>query len=473
MASDTTAHGHTKIAPNIPIWDPSISPAADKETASSSAPRDGLLHAQEAASIVTEDGETLLKTPGYMRRCLKRKVRETRENHPQVVSINSQVQRKQDHLKGVLNNAEFPRGSKYSNRRYYVLTNAGKPVFSSSDEDNVTNITGVAHALISVLAENNDKLRCLIKGHCRIAFLDRTPLHLFCVSDWGEPEYVLRSHLDYIHQYVQSIIPPGQILKTLQQRSNSDLSRLLEGMFAQYDPNYLTSALQPLKMPSTIRNLAAAALMPPSKVKSLLYILMVAEGHIITLLRPRKHTIHPSDEVSLIFVSTDQEAFPKMRELKETICHSLKSDKTLDRIRESINTHSFSASAIECPDLRHFIYKSRQYVQVTYPQWEPLYKDNSDQLRRLVTLYQKLQDGIHARSGQISCVEVLYLGTDCEACFAWVTKSFEIYICVSPQLPISTVISITRCSGLLSLCSTPYTLIHPSAQEQVITEHPY
>nr|ODO01096.1 hypothetical protein L204_01821 [Cryptococcus depauperatus CBS 7855] len=401
MASDTTAHGHTKIAPNIPIWDPSISPAADKETASSSAPRDGLLHAQKAASIVTEDGETLLKTPGYMRRCLKRKVRETRENHPQVVSVNSQVQRKQDHLK---------------------------------DEDNVTNITGVAHALISVLAENNDKLRCLIKGHCRIAFLDRTPLHLFCVSDWGEPEYVLRSHLDYIHQYVQSIIPPGQILRTLQQRSNSDLSRLLEGTgvflqslihSAQYDPNYLTSALQPLKMPSTIRNLAAAALMPPSKVKSLLYILMVAEGHIVTLLRPRKHTIHPSDlrllintlksstalrsietcvpiclpkfnptgfvhayisfvvdEVSLIFVSTDQEAFPKMRELKETICHSLKSDRTLDRIRESINTHSFSASAIECPDLRHFIYKSRQYVQVTYPQWEPLYKDNSDQLRR-------------------------------------------------------------------------------------------
>ena len=80
----------------------------------------------------------------------------------------------------------------------------------------------------------------------------------------------------------------------------------------QYDFSYLTGTLQPLRINPSLREAAAAALVPPSsptgilnlasatsgktktRVKDLLYVLLIADGHIVTLLRPRRHSIHPS-----------------------------------------------------------------------------------------------------------------------------------------------------------------------------------
>lgn len=45
-----------------------------------------------------------------------------------------------------------------------MLTHAGKPVFTSvkgdDESDEVSNMVGVMHALISVFADEQDKLRC-------------------------------------------------------------------------------------------------------------------------------------------------------------------------------------------------------------------------------------------------------------------------------------------------------------------------
>lgn len=50
---------------------------------------------------------------------------------------------------------------------------------------------GVAQALISIFAEDDDKLRSIMRDGQRIAFVLKAPLYLFCVSDWGEPEHVV------------------------------------------------------------------------------------------------------------------------------------------------------------------------------------------------------------------------------------------------------------------------------------------
>jgi len=52
---------------------------------------------------------------------------------------------------------------------------------------------GVAQALISIFAEDDDKLRSIKRDGQRIAFVLKAPLYLFCVSDWGEPEHVVCS----------------------------------------------------------------------------------------------------------------------------------------------------------------------------------------------------------------------------------------------------------------------------------------
>ena len=80
-------------------------------------------------------------------------------------------------------------------RHYFVLTDAGKPVFASSplaeDSDALASTMGLMQALISVFLDDGDKLRCINAGKMRISFMLRSPLYYACVSSWGEPESVV------------------------------------------------------------------------------------------------------------------------------------------------------------------------------------------------------------------------------------------------------------------------------------------
>lgn len=82
----------------------------------------------------------------------------------------------------------------YPPRQYFVLTDAGKPVFTTLRDDDsveVASSIGIMQALISVFLDDRDKLRSINAGSCRITFLLRQPLYYVCVSSWGEPESVV------------------------------------------------------------------------------------------------------------------------------------------------------------------------------------------------------------------------------------------------------------------------------------------
>lgn len=81
-------------------------------------------------------------------------------------------------------------------RKYYILTSAGKPVYASEDEDDeaVTTLVGVIQAIISIFADEGDKIRYINAGQVKISFLLKAPLYFVCVSDWGEPESVVCLH---------------------------------------------------------------------------------------------------------------------------------------------------------------------------------------------------------------------------------------------------------------------------------------
>ena len=118
-------------------------------------------------------------------------------------------------------------------RQFFVLTHAGKPVFMSMKEDNesddVSNMVGVMHALISVFADEQDKLRCevtlpivLFYISCiyscinapprRITFVLRSPLYYVCVSSILEPESVVWT-------------PPRYSIQSLTRLSGSNILR--------------------------------------------------------------------------------------------------------------------------------------------------------------------------------------------------------------------------------------------------------
>jgi hypothetical protein len=80
---------------------------------------------------------------------------------------------------------------------------------------------------------------------------------------------------------------------------------------------------------------------------------------------------------------------------------------------------AYAVGAVGAPGLRHFAYKSRAHVQLTAPAWEEPYEREDDR-RRVVTLYQRLHDAVHARSGQAGGLKLMYVRTDKESVMGWV-----------------------------------------------------
>ncbi|KAJ4486273.1 trafficking protein Mon1-domain-containing protein [Lentinula aciculospora] len=515
--------------------------------------------------------------------------------------------------------------TKLNPREYFILTDAGKPVFISrgadSDDRDISSLIGIMQALISVFIDDGDKLKSINAGKTRITFLQRQPLYYACVSTWGEPESVARSQLEYLHLQIISVVTSTQLKRIFERRGNFDLRRLLGGadtflttMIArlQLDLAMALSALRCLRLDPLLRNRLAQALVPSGKItKDILYIILVAQGEIITLIRPKKHSVHPADihillttlaspsisnspaaamwvplclpkwnegrmvnayvitipymsggdssvaqrnstadpsstalepvaqqenhqssigsdndSVKTIEVTTrsrkrDEARIPKSNshsmtlvcisggsdfdsvrawcdEAVEKISTSLLSSSTNSNLSSSstasnslvsplvpapsssnqashphqessssssfhhIHTHvsrsSYTASELGIPGLRHFVYKARGLVQVTYPVWgeedgnkdtgEDVNNDSGredreeDERKRIITLYQLVHDAIHAKGmsslgkGEVKeGLKLQYLKTETEAVLGWITQPFELYLTLSPLLP--------------------------------------
>ncbi|KAI0269832.1 trafficking protein Mon1-domain-containing protein [Gloeopeniophorella convolvens] len=455
-------------------------------------------------------------------------------------------------------------------RQYFVLTDAGKPVFTrratsltlrgdsasdlraysrsmEHDSDDIASTMGIMQALISVFLDDGDKLRCINAGNTRINILMRSPLYYACVSSWGEPESVTRSHLEYLHLQVLSVVTVTQLRRIFERRTNFDLGRLLSGSEVlihslldrvETDIAMGTSSLQCLKLDPVVRSRAANHLVPNTRMKDLLYIILVGQGRVITLARPKRHSIHPADlhilmntahspsivnssasaswlplclpkfnpsgfvNVFVTFLQQDAQQdtdalvadpktkpktspsaepaaldlprdaeldkvelipprrdtssspgiglicvtangdFESIREWGSVVIGRLEGDGTMANMAKAIRSRSteYSVADLSIPGLRHFIYKTRAHVQITSPTYEDPYDDVKEQ-RRLITLYQILHDGIHAKSGQDLPLKLQYIRTEKEAVMGWITQPFEMYIAVSHGLPKSAVIS--------------------------------
>ncbi|KAH9936335.1 trafficking protein Mon1-domain-containing protein [Fomitopsis serialis] len=172
------------------------------------------------------------------------------------------------------------------------------------ESDGLTSTIGIMQALISVFLDDGDKIRCINAGKTRITFLLRSPLYYVCVSSWGEPESKTRFHLEYLHLQILSVVSAEQLRRMFERRTNFDLRRLLSGaepfLYSllsrlEWDLAMATSSLQCLKVEPMLRKSVADVLVPTSKIKDILYMLLIAQERIITLVRPKKHSIHPSD----------------------------------------------------------------------------------------------------------------------------------------------------------------------------------
>lgn len=371
------------------------------------------------------------------------------------------------------------------NKHYFVLSSAGKPIYSMHGTDEiVAGYMGIIQTIVSYFGTSNgehnqQKLKYFKAGQTMFVISIEGPLILVVIDKLGHSELQLRAQLDVLYAQILSTLTKSQISKVFDGRHNFDLRRLLGGTEVFLNaltkemrfgsPSILLGALECLKLRKSIREKINNVLID-SRTPNLLYGLIVADSRLVSVIRPRRHSLHPPDlylvfsmlfntssfkdggehwapiclpkfnstgflyayinfvakDTALVLISPDKGSFFELRDAKDKILASLDQLKLIYPIQQSLNKGRFKPIDLSTPLIRHFLYKSKSNVQFVMPSFEPhFYEEHARQ--RLMALYHQLHGAVHGRPGHL---KVLHIVRQNSTALAWVTPTFELY-CVT------------------------------------------
>lgn len=154
-----------------------------------------------------------------------------------------------------------------------------------------------------------DHLSSFTAGSSRVVVMSRGPLHLVAISKLGESDTQLRVQLEALYMQILSTLTLPTLTHLFSNRPSTDLRRPLQGTesllsaladtFTRGSPPALLSALECLKIRKSHRQVINNTMLKV-KCEGLLYGLIVAGGRLVSVIRPRTHSLHPSD-LQLIF----------------------------------------------------------------------------------------------------------------------------------------------------------------------------
>ncbi|CAK1547715.1 unnamed protein product [Leptosia nina] len=311
-------------------------------------------------------------------------------------------------------------------KHVFILSSAGKPIYSRyGNEDKLAGVCGVIQALVSVVEEQNrDILRSIITKDCKAVFLVKGPLILVAVSKSNESETQLVLQLTYAFNQIVSVLTLTQLNRIFEQRRNYDLRRLLSGaerlidnllIFMEKDPAFLLGAVRCLPLPEKVReNITNAIISTCHKIRDLVFAILIAGNQLITLVRMKKYTLHPSDihllfnlvrssesfktaeswtpiclpkfdatgflhghvsyisedcQACLLLLTVQRDAFYPLSQAKHTISDKLRRSNCLTAINDALNRSKDLPTTnplkhIGIPEIRHFMYKCKSTAQL-------------------------------------------------------------------------------------------------------------
>ena len=337
-------------------------------------------------------------------------------------------------------------------KHFFILSSAGKPIYTKyGDDSKLATLFGIIQAIISFIQEDGDTIRSIRAGSHLFAFLLRGPIYLVAVARTGENEYQLRDQLQYLYSHIVSVLTLTQITRIFQQRNNYDLRNLLsnsdslmmDGLARNMDrnPAHMLGSIQCLRLSPSARY-TIGQIIHDARIPDLLYAIMLAGDRIITLVRPRRHSLHPSDlhllfnmvnavtsfrsapeswapvclpkfnsrgflyvhvsfleqtDVCLLLLSNERDRFFDLSDTRTKILSGLKETGTWPELLEAIPRSEYSVADVGVPGLRHFLYMSRSTMQFTAPRMEAPYHTKEEQIR-LARFYQFMHSRAHARA---------------------------------------------------------------------------
>ncbi|KAK0733473.1 trafficking protein Mon1-domain-containing protein [Lasiosphaeria miniovina] len=195
-------------------------------------------------------------------------------------------------------------------KHYMILSSAGKPIYSRhGDLGLVNSYMGIVQTIISFYEGAQNPLLGFTAGNARFVIATEGPLYLVAISRLGESDAQLRSQLDALYMQILSTLTLPTLQNIFVHRPSTDLRKPLEGTesllssladsFTRGSPSALLGALECLRLRKSQRHSINNAFLK-LRGDRLLYGLIVAGGKLVSVIRPRKHSLHPSD-LQLIF----------------------------------------------------------------------------------------------------------------------------------------------------------------------------
>ncbi|PGH06448.1 hypothetical protein AJ79_06538 [Helicocarpus griseus UAMH5409] len=399
------------------------------------------------------------------------------------------------------NSAHVVESWKKKRKHFLILSQAGKPIYTRhGDSGLISDYIGIIQTIISFYEESGDSLRSFSAGKARIVILSQGPLYLVAISRLFENDSQLRAQLEALYMQILSTLTLPSLNHLFSVKPSTDLRRPLQGTesllssladsFTRGSPSTLLSALECLKIRKSHRQTINNTLLK-SRIDSLLYGLVVAGGRLVSVVRPKKHSLHPGDlqlifnmifeadgvkagggdswipvclpgfnssgylymyvsfldlsddenhtahrdttkddSVAIILISANKESFYVLRDMRDVVVEQLEKNGSLNVIKTAIGKgRPTTTDIIPGTVLRHFIYKSKANVQFTMASYYP---DFSTALgrRRLLSAYQSLHASVHAKHVH---VRVEHRVSNSMNALAWITPVFELYCVAGPN----------------------------------------
>ncbi|KAJ5093849.1 hypothetical protein N7456_009710 [Penicillium angulare] len=388
---------------------------------------------------------------------------------------------------------------KSKQKHFLILSAAGKPIWTRhGDGGLISSYVGIIQTIISFYEDSEDQLRSFSAGDTKFVIVTHGPLHLVAISRMMESENQLRLQLEALYMQILSTLTLPSLTHLFSVRPSTDLKRPLQGSetllssladsFTRGSPSTLLSALECLKIRKQHRQAINNALLK-TKTKNLLYGLIVAGGRLVSVVRPKKHSLHPGDlqllfnmvfeadgvkagggeswipvclpgfnsngylymyvsfldlrsgveehedilkeeSVAIVLISPDKESFFEMQGMRDAFVEQMEKNGSLKVIKAAIDQgRPATTDIVPGSVLHHFLYKSRANVQFTMSSFTPTFSSVSRR-RRLMSIYNNLHASIHAKNTH---VKVHHCVSRSASSFAWVTPVFELYCVAEPN----------------------------------------
>jgi vacuolar fusion protein MON1 len=385
-------------------------------------------------------------------------------------------------------------------KHFIILSAAGKPIFTRHGSDAIiSSYVGIIQTIISFYQSSGNLLRSFSCQGARFVILSQTNLFLVAISRLDESDTQLRLQLEALYMQILSTLTLPNLTHIFSVRPSSDLRRPLQGTesllcsladsFTRGSPTTLLSALESLKLRKSHRAVINTSLLK-SRVDELLYGLVVAGGRLVSVIRPKKHSLHPSDMqlifnmlfeaegvkagggeswipiclpafnpngylylyvsflnmadrihqataeemvskddgVAIILISAEKESFESLRSMRRFVIDELGRNRSLSIVQSSIQMgRPLPTDIVPGIALRHFLYKSKANVQFFMTSLAQF--GTFSLRRRLFTVYHELHASVHTK--HVS-VKVHHSVNAFHNALAWVTPTFELYCVAGP-----------------------------------------